>query len=329
MSTLEIIAECAQGFEGNPYLAKMLAHGAVKANADWIKYQLVYADELCVPEYPYYSLFKNLEMHDSVWLEITDFIKSNNCKVIFDIYGEASLRKAKKFHADAVKISTTDFYNKELFQKACKLFETIFVSIGGIPLEDIKSMYYKIPATNTVIFLYGYQSEPTPVEGNNLYRINSLMQEFEGISFGFMDHSKGDTKLAFDLSKVALGCGIKFIEKHITIAHALELEDHISALNIDEFKFFVHDIRTLSAGLGTRDLAPTSAEATYSATASKVVVARKALNKGTEISNDNVMLKRVTTIPDSSHFKTITHVVGRHLLVSKEPNQPICSDDIT
>ena len=41
---VEIIAEAAQGFEGNPTLAKLLARGAVRAGADAVKFQLIYAD---------------------------------------------------------------------------------------------------------------------------------------------------------------------------------------------------------------------------------------------------------------------------------------------
>jgi len=44
--TIEIIAEIAQGYEGNSTLALMLAKAAVRSGADAVKFQLVYADEL-------------------------------------------------------------------------------------------------------------------------------------------------------------------------------------------------------------------------------------------------------------------------------------------
>lgn len=43
---LEIIAEIAQDYEGSPKLAELLSKGAIRSNADIIKFQLVYADEL-------------------------------------------------------------------------------------------------------------------------------------------------------------------------------------------------------------------------------------------------------------------------------------------
>ena len=59
--SVEIIAEVAQGYEGNPTLAGLLARAAVRAGADAVKYQLVYADEIATPDYQYYDLFRRLE----------------------------------------------------------------------------------------------------------------------------------------------------------------------------------------------------------------------------------------------------------------------------
>lgn len=42
---IEIVAELAQDFEGNPELARLLVKAAASAGADAAKFQLVYADE--------------------------------------------------------------------------------------------------------------------------------------------------------------------------------------------------------------------------------------------------------------------------------------------
>lgn len=327
MQKLQIIAECAQGYEGDPHLSKLLAHGALKAGADWIKYQLVYGDELCVPTYQYYELFSNLEMQDSDWMEISNIVHDGGKRIAFDIYGEQSLKKAYKFGADAIKISTTDFYNTILIKSALQLFETVFISIGGIVSDHIQDLYDLIPEKNNVIFLYGYQSEPTPTEGNNLARFFELKRKFPNVNFGFMDHSEGKSNTAFDLSKVALGCGVNVIEKHITISHVLELEDHISAINLDEFKMFTEDLRILERSLGDGDLTLSDEEAHYSAKASKVAVAANHIEAGIPIKSKDLVLKRVTTEPDLSHFKFTDPLIGKKLLTSKEKNEPICSGD--
>ena len=57
-----IIAEAAQGYEGNPEIAKLLVIAAAKAGADAIKFQIIYADDIAVPNYQYYNLFKQLDI---------------------------------------------------------------------------------------------------------------------------------------------------------------------------------------------------------------------------------------------------------------------------
>jgi len=64
-----IIAEAAQGFEGDPLLARLLVQAAARAGADAVKFQLVYADEIATPEYKYYDLFKKLEMPATCWIQ--------------------------------------------------------------------------------------------------------------------------------------------------------------------------------------------------------------------------------------------------------------------
>ena len=77
----EIIAEIAQGYEGDPKLAELLVKGALVAGADAVKIQIIFADELCVPDYPYYDLFKSLEMDESVWQGLVSLVKKENKKI--------------------------------------------------------------------------------------------------------------------------------------------------------------------------------------------------------------------------------------------------------
>ena len=67
MKKIEIIAEIAQGYEGKKDYLDQLVSESLKSEADSIKIQLVYADELSTSDYQYYGLFKELEMEDSKW----------------------------------------------------------------------------------------------------------------------------------------------------------------------------------------------------------------------------------------------------------------------
>ena len=54
---MEIIAEIAQGYEGDFNISQKLINAAKKSNAHAIKFQMVYADELATQDYKYYNLW--------------------------------------------------------------------------------------------------------------------------------------------------------------------------------------------------------------------------------------------------------------------------------
>jgi N,N'-diacetyllegionaminate synthase len=319
----EIIAEIAQGYEGNPTLAELLVKGAIIANADAIKIQLVFADELCIPTYPYYNLFKSLEMDEKIWLRLVDSVHQKGKRIYFDIYGEYSLELARKLGADGVKISTTDFYNIPLFKKAASSFDTLFISIGGIPIEDVDAMLQRCTLPKHITLMHGFQAEPTATEDNNLLRISSLRARFPGISIGFMDHSQGSMPEAFYLPLVALGLGVSCIEKHITLDYSLEIEDYISALSVDRFSEFVKIIRSIEIALGSAKLSLTDKEVEYKKRAGKVLVSTRALSKGTCIAETDIAMKRVETTGSDNYYKQAASVLGKILLAPLEKNAPI------
>ena len=325
---VEIIAEIAQGYEGNPKLSKLLVKGALSTDVDSIKMQLVYADELCVPTYPYYDLFSSLEMEIDVWEDIVYLIHKNKKKIYLDIYGNKSLSFARKLNVDGVKISTTDFYNFSLIKDSFNSFDTVILSCGGVPIEEIDQVInnYKLP--RNLILMHGFQAEPTLIQDNNLNRIRSLISRYKNIKIGFMDHAKGDLDEAFYLSLVALGQGVSVIEKHITLDYNLKLEDYISALSIDRFKKFVKIIREMHNALGDPDFTLNKKELEYKNKAGKVVIIKKNIKKGEKILQKHITLKRYSTEYTKNHFYKLSDVIGKKINKNLNINQPIKKEDI-
>ena len=67
MNKTYVLAEIAQGFEGDINLVRRLIKVAKKSGADGIKFQIFKASELCLEDYPYYNLFKSLEIDPAEW----------------------------------------------------------------------------------------------------------------------------------------------------------------------------------------------------------------------------------------------------------------------
>ena len=327
---VEIIAEIAQGFEGSPKQAELLVKGAIGADADSIKFQLIYADELATPDYQYYDLFKSLEMDEEIWIKLASEIHKHGKNLYFDIYGDESLKIAINVQADCVKISSTEFYNETLIKKALNNFERVFISVGGISVKDIDSLIKKVIVDNHegVCFMYGFQAEPTPLNQNNLRKITSFQKRYPQFKIGFMDHSAGDLEDAFYLPIMAISFAIFCIEKHITLDRILKIEDYISGLESKRFKECVRVVRKFEQATGSSSLELTDAEIAYRQKAVKVVVANRDLKAGEFIQIEDVSLKRVGSKSVGTGINRIDQVIGKKVLKIVIKNTAITGEDL-
>lgn len=335
--SLVIIAEAAQGYEGDPGLARALVRAAAGAGADALKLQLVYAAELCTPDYKHHALFRSLEMADEVWHGLARYARENKIGLMLDVFGSRSLALAVGVGAAAVKIHSTDMSNIGLLQEvAASPAPFVLLSTGGCSREEVAEAL-AVLAAKDVVLLHGYQGYPTPLEANQVGRLAALqaIAAASGRSrparLGFADHVPANDPLRFTLAATALGLGARVLEKHITLAQAMKMEDHESALNPDEFARFVTTMRQCMHALapGTAD-APDfgmhESEHTYRAKTRKHVVALRALAAGTVITPDMVGLKRTSA---ECVVSDLREVYGRRLARDVPAASAITPDVIT
>ncbi len=330
MNKTKIIAEIAQGYEGKYGLLKRLTKQVSNLKVNGVKYQLVYADELATPDYEHYSLFKSLEMNIKYWKWVKNYLDKSNIKLYFDIFGDKSFQIARSLNANGVKISTTEFYNSELIKKSLKSFKEVFISVGGIPIKDIKLLNSKniLKFKNKITLLYGLQSEPTLINENNLLKLKALMNKFPNFKFGFMDHSHGGKQESLYLSLMALGQGVKLIEKHFTLDRRLKIEDYISGLDNNNFIRFIDIIRHYELALGYDSTKLSKEEKIYSNKALKVVVAKKDLNNKTIIKRSDIALKRTGQKISKNFYFKIEDLVGKKIKEKIKLNAPISRKDL-
>ena len=295
LKKIKIIAEAAQGFEGDPLLARLLVRAAGRAGADAVKFQLVYADEIATPEYKYYDLFKKLEMPAACWREVASEAKKEGIGLYFDVFGKKSLRMAIALGAEGLKIHATDFYNDGLIRAALKTGKHTLLGLGGLGEKNLSSLFERHPRIKTacVTMMHGFQAEPTPLGANNLLRLGTLAALCHPAGIGFMDHSDGGKEDSLELSLLALPFGISVVEKHITLDRELKLEDYVSALPPAYFKKFVKKIRKYEKALGSSALEPGPDEKMYRLKSAKIVVAARKLKKGSLLRNNDLKLLRV------------------------------------
>tara|TARA_Y100000741_G_scaffold363143_1_gene350685 strand:+ start:323 stop:1327 length:1005 start_codon:yes stop_codon:yes gene_type:complete len=329
---LNIIAEIAQGFEGNLTQSKLLINAAASAGADLVKFQLVFADELATSEYKYYEIFKSLEMTDKSWSKLKKYSDEMNIELCFDVFGVKSLKLAESINVNTVKIHPTDLTNIN-FLKAIKKskISNIILGVGGGYFSEIKKAV-SILQNKKLILILGFQGYPTITNDNQVGRLSYLKEKISNLhsnfTLGFADHPENH-RFNNSLSILAIGAGATVIEKHLTLGKVMKLEDYESALNPDEFKESVEILKgSYRALIGLKKIdnfGMTKSENDYRKNIKRHVVSVRKLLKGTTIKPKDLTLKRTGS---SSFIENLDQVYNKIVLREIYPNQAINKDQI-
>ena len=287
-----IIAEIAQGFEGDINLCKRFIKLAKAVGANAVKFQIFRAEEICTCDYKYYDLFRSLEIDPAVWTEMIDFAVENGLDFFVDISGLKTLSWIEKAKITGYKIHSTDLKNYELLNALKDKNTTIILSAGGGIVEELEKAI-KLLGKNKIIIMSGFQAEPNLHSDVELDKIEYLKTKFN-VEVGYADHLDANEPLATVLPAMAVLKGASYIEKHLTIdRNNLQLEDYVSALNPDEYIKMISFIRNVEAFSVTGNTFPLSErEQTYRKNTKKVVLAKCEIKAGQVISAHDLMMLR-------------------------------------
>ena len=316
--SLEIVAEIAQGFEGDPKQSWLLLKSAAKARADAAKFQLVFADELATPDYIYYDQFKNLEMPTETWEFLNLEAHKLGIELQVDIFGVKSLELALHLGLKTIKVHPTDATNEGLLNAIeNSAIERILLGIGGSTRDEIDFALSRLKTKNVVLLL-GYQGYPTPTTTNQIHRVAQLVNEFSSrrpfVTVGFADHASPDSGLAIPLGAMAIGSGATLIEKHITLNRIIELEDFESAINADEFGEYVSILQNTYSALGVptdrNDYDMSKEERMYRTKIQRHVVTAREFRKGERILASDLLLKRTSSANPITDLSDVTNKIA-------------------
>ena len=127
---------------------------------------------------------------------------------------------------------------------------------------------------------------PTPYEDVNLRAMKTMAETF-GVEVGYSDHTKG---IEVPIAAVAMGAVV--IEKHFTLDKNMPGPDHKASLEPDELKQMIQSVRNIEKALGSSEKKPSTSEIKNIDIARKSIVAKKAIKKGEELTEDNLDIKR-------------------------------------
>ncbi len=309
MSKTYIIAEIAQGYEGDVNLCKRFVKLAKKSGANAVKFQIFEAEELSIPGYIHHELFRSLYISPEDWKEVIHLSNKEGIDFYADIFGVNTLEWITKCKIKGIKIHSSDVKNYELLNAVKNKNYNIVLGVGGSSLDEI-SKAIKALGKNDITLMSGFQAEPNLLEDIELHKLKILKEKFK-LKVGYADHIDVKTELSLTLPAMAVLMGADCIEKHLTMERDyLELEDYISALNPSEFLRMVELIRNVEKfpNIASQKFELTEREKKYRQSSKKVILAKENIPKGTVIKEKHLHFRR--TGEAYTELLDISEIVG-------------------
>jgi len=289
-----VIAEMACGHEGKFDLAKKMIKIAADAKADAIKFHIESTEDYIVPQHEDYEISKKLQFTRKEWERLFRYAKKGGLITVSMPNDVPSVRIARENNSEGYHIHSANLSDMRLIKEIAKSKKPVFVGVGASTSKEITRAIKAIKSEGNkdVVLMHGFQAYPTKIEDNHLRFLKWLKEEF-GLHIGFADHMDGESKLCGVLPLLAIPYGAVVLEKHFTINRKLKLIDYQSAMNPDEFKDFIRNVRLIEKALGSYLPHKLSKdELKYRRLVKKNIVAAKDVKKGEKITKESIAFKR-------------------------------------
>ena len=260
-----------------------------------IKFQIFSADSIALSDYPWYNVYKELEIPAESWSRL---IKSASVYGdvfidIFDIYGVTAFAENQTFIA-GIKLQASVLDNNEVYAALATLdlqCISLILNISGYELIEIQRIVSRFHLlTDKIILQIGFQSYPTTIESTALNKIYSLKAEFPEYSYGIADHADGSTDFAEVVPIYANLLGCDCIEKHICIERDSAPYDGFSALEPNELKQLARRLQEVCLAIGSNFVKKEERE--YLAKTLQIPLVRSTISAGTRIKPHHLLYRR-------------------------------------
>jgi sialic acid synthase SpsE len=246
-----VIAELGTSHLGDLSRALQLIEAAVRAGADCIKFQLVYAEEILHPrsglvELPggsvaLYEQFRSLERGLDFYRALKGATEAAGVLFLCSPFGIRSARELHDLGVKAMKIASPELNHFPLLKEAASYRIPLLLSSGVSTLGDIEAAL-AITGTSATILLHCVTAYPAPEEQYNLAVLASLSAVL-GIEVGLSDHSLDPVLVPI----LAVASGACVVEKHFALSRSGSGLDDPIALEPESFHRMVCEIREAEA----------------------------------------------------------------------------------
>tara|TARA_B100000787_G_C16164527_1_gene283136 strand:+ start:203 stop:1246 length:1044 start_codon:yes stop_codon:yes gene_type:complete len=299
------IAEAGINHDGSLEKAKKMVDIAVKANADYVKFQSFTADKLVTSKAltssyidqgsysgeSFRDLLTRLELDKHSHIELKNYCDKKGIKFLSTAFDNESFDFLIELGIDIVKVASGDITNLPLLKYMANSQLPIIVSTGMATLGEIEYAIKAIEETGNrnITLLHCISWYPAEIETTNLMFMETLRSAF-GYPVGYSDHTLG-----INMSIAARALGATILEKHFTLQKEDFGPDHSASVEPKELRDLVAGIREVEAGLGTTRRVFGEKEIGQRNVHRRSIVVKKLIKEGEELTLENLTLKRPGT----------------------------------
>jgi len=329
-----IIAEAGSNHDQKLGQAKKLIDIAANAGADAVKFQIFQTDKIVAKtslkaEYmekvsekeSTYDIFKRIELPREWPPELAEYARKRDLIFLCSAFDEEGVDLLDEIGVPAFKIASGEITNFPLLKYTAEKGKPMIVSTGASTIGEIEEAVSAIKATGNenIILLHCISNYPAAIEDANLKCMAAMQHAFE-LPVGYSDHALG---IVAPLAAAALGAVV--IEKHFTLSKKLSGPDHFYALEPQELKAMVENIRTIEKLMGSPNKQPVKAELESRKLGRRSIFAAKNTPAGTIIAREMLAILRPAI---GLQPKLIDVIVGRRAKSDIKQYEPITWDKI-
>jgi len=297
-----IIAEVGSNFDRDIEKAKKLVDLAKECGADAIKFQSFAAEKIINRasfeegsdaefqkkwKKSVWEIYKEAEFPREWHREIVDYCKKRGIMFLSSPYDKEAVDLLDEIDLPAYKIGSGDVTFLQLVEYIAKKGKPILMGVGASTMSEIEEAVEVIRKhNNQLILLQCVTNYPSSFEDANVKAMKTLEDAFN-VPVGYSDHTSGSV---VPVLSIAFGCCV--IEKHFTDDKTLPGPDHSFALNVDEFRQLVTDVRNAEAALGSPIKKIYPSEEKTKIVQRRSLFAKTDIQKGTVITEDMIGILR-------------------------------------
>lgn len=322
---LHIIAEAGTNHNGDFQTAKRLVDVAKQAQANSVKFQVIYPEGLYLPgNYKYgnsnmekvIAMRRRLMLSDDEYKKLAEYANKVGISFTSSVFDKRGLDLIASFNPEYIKISSTDLNNFQLLRKAAEKGIRIVLSTGMSELAEIEKSVNELYKSgfSDIVLLHCVSVYPAKLENMNLGYIDTLKSAF-GLPVGLSDHTRSSIAACIALTK-----GISYIEKHFTLDSSQEGFDHTYALEPKELVEFIKDIRQSILSLQKPEKKLLEDEMNIKKLARRSIYVARDIQENEIITENDILIVRPPSILSADQ---IDSVIGKKAAKNIKKHQPV------